>query len=101
MELIRKIVREELEGIQSSLKIVPAHMDKHTSIQLSTKSEDLYNRMKALFYELKTEFPDLKFFLQSDVKNSFLMFEPWSKDQDRIFEAAQWISGRLGVDLSI
>jgi len=101
MDVIRKIIREELTKLGSTLKLVPSYMDKHTSIQLTTDNPEVYNHMKKLFYPLKKAFPELNFFKQGDIEPRWLMFEAWSKDEDKIFEAAEWLSEELKIDLSI
>ena len=97
---LRKIIREALDDSvrYDTVLIRLPHMDKNTSIQLSTKNEELYQKAKGLFYALKQQFPNLKLFLQSDT-GRFIMIESWSKDDDLFMEAAQWFAGELGLPL--
>lgn len=84
--------------------IEPAHGDKHTNIQLNTKSREKYFEMRSLFHNLKNTYPELKFFLQGDSSSEnhyWLMFEPWSSDEDKILEAATWLSKQLKLPIDI
>jgi len=71
---------------------------KNDNIQIETDSLETYWDAKALFFDLKVNFPELGFFMQGDscfVGKYWLMFESWSDNHEMFERAFEFAKERL------